>query len=363
MSLSLPGLFLDTGSVAGLTCYTAMRPDFSTQEAEQFARSLYGLESTATLLASYSDQNFRLQCNDGRHFVLKITNDREPPPALDLQVQTLRHLARHADDIPVPRVHPALDGAALLTVTSPRQRTHHMIWMVTFLSGSLLSSIDQHPPEILTTLGSFLGKLDRTLSRFSHAAMHRFMPWDLKQTGLLQANIDFIEDADRRKLAAHSMDRFSKVVLPQGSALRSSVIHNDANDNNILITSEDRRFEVAGLIDFGDMVHTYTICELAIAIAYVIMGKSNALETAGYVLNGYHHAYPVTQAETDLLFDLICTRLCMSVCMSARERRKDPDNEYLAVSELPAWTALDILSNIDPEKAKAFFRSVTKTSQ
>ena len=346
-----------------MTLGIAMKPDFSTQEAEQFARSLYGLEAIATPLASYSDQNFRLQCDDGRHFVLKITNDREPPPALDLQVQTLRHLESHADDIPVPRVHPALDGAALLTVTSPRQRTHHMTWMVSFLSGSLLSSIDKHPPDVLTTLGTFLGKLDRTLSGFSHAAMHRFMPWDLKQTGWLRPNIDFIEDADRKKLAVHSMDRFSKVVLPQGSALRSSVIHNDANDNNILITSEDGRFEIAGLIDFGDMVHTYTICELAIAIAYVILGKANVLETASYVLKGYHSAHPVTEAETDLLFDLICTRLCMSVCMSARERRKDPDNEYLAVSELPAWTALETLSNIDPEQAKAFFLSVTKTSQ
>lgn len=341
----------------------AMRPDFSTQEAEQFARSVYGLEATATPLASYGDQNFRLQCDDGRRLVLKITNDREPLSELDLQVQTLRHLARHVDDIPVPRVYPALDGAALLTVESPRQQTRHVMWMVSFLSGALLSDLDEHTPDLLGALGAILGKLDRTLSRFSHAAMHRFMPWDLKQTGLLRPNLHYITDPNRRKLATHFMDRFSQRVLPQLGSLRSSVIHNDANDNNILIASKGGQFEIAGLIDFGDMVHTYTICEPAIAIAYLIMGKEDVLETAGHVLKGFHATHPVTRAETDLLFDLICTRLCMSVCMSAWERHIDPDDAYLAVSELPAWTALETLSSIDPEQAKACFRSVTKTSQ
>lgn len=340
-----------------------MRPDFSKQEAERFASSLYGLDAVATPLASYGDQNFLLDCTDGSRLVLKISNDQTSLAALDLQVQTFRHLAHHADGLKVPQVHLARDGTALLMVESPRQHTHHVIWMVTFLPGSLLSSLDDHAPDLLTTLGIFLGNLDQALSGYAHVAMHRFMPWDLKQTGLLRPNLQFIENPDRLKLATHFMNRFSRVVLPQLGSLRSSVIHNDANDNNILVASSRGRMEITGLIDFGDMVHTYTICELAIAIAYVIMGEKDVIETAGYVLRGYHSANPVSRAEAGILFDLVCARLCMSVCMSARERRADPENEYLAVSELPAWTALNTLSSIDPEQAKAAFRSVTETSQ
>jgi Ser/Thr protein kinase RdoA (MazF antagonist) len=111
------------------------------------------------------------------------------------------------------------------------------------------------------------------------------------------------------------------------------------------------------------MVHTYTICEPAIAIAYMIMGKRDILETAGHVLQGYQAMYPLTREEIDLLFDLIGTRLCMSVCMSAMERNRDPDNTYLAVSEQPAWETLEELAHIDLEKARRVFREVTALSR
>ncbi len=93
-----------------------MRPDFSRQEAERFASSLYGLDAIATPLASYGDQNFRLGWTDGSRLVLQISNDQDSLAALDLQVQALRHLGRHANGLQVPKVHPALDGTALLMV-------------------------------------------------------------------------------------------------------------------------------------------------------------------------------------------------------------------------------------------------------
>ena len=49
--------------------------------------------------------------------------------------------------------------------------------------------------------------------------------------------------------------------------LPHSVIHNDANDYNVLI--EDGR--MSGLLDFGDLVHSATVCDLAIALAYTML--------------------------------------------------------------------------------------------
>ena len=59
--------------------------------------------------------------------------------------------------------------------------------------------------------------------------------------------------------------------------LRRSAIHNDANDHNVLVNRDGDLFArgqcVVGLIDFGDIVHSYMIGDLAVAIAYAVLGK------------------------------------------------------------------------------------------
>ena len=79
--------------------------------------------------------------------------------------------------------------------------------------------------------------------------------------------------------------QFEGEILPRLAKLRGSVIHNDANDYNLLVrgaTPWER--EVTGLLDFGDMVRTQTICELAIACAYAMLDKPDPLPAAAAVV-------------------------------------------------------------------------------
>jgi len=46
---------------------------------------------------------------------------------------------------------------------------------------------------------------------------------------------------------------------------------------------------------------------------------------------------------------LICVRLCISVTMSAWRMNLFPENEYLSVSQKPAW---DLLLKLDKEDLK-----------
>ena len=115
--------------------------------------------------------------------------------------------------------------------------------------------------------------------------MHRDLQWDLKQAGRLDGFLSYIDDRERRDLVAQFLDRFHTQVAPRFPELRTSVIHNDANDNNILV--QESGSQVKSIIDFGDMVHTYTICELAIAIAYMILDKEDLLHVARQVAKGY----------------------------------------------------------------------------
>ncbi|HET9479290.1 MAG TPA: phosphotransferase, partial [Pyrinomonadaceae bacterium] len=111
--------------------------------------------------------------------------------------------------------------------------------------------------------------------------------------------------------------------------LRKSVIHGDPNDYNVLVETE----RVVGLIDFGDAVYSYTVGDLAIAVAYVVLGKTDPFAAAAPVIEGYREEFQLTQDELDALWPLVRLRLCMSVCIAAYQQAQQPENEYLGISQ------------------------------
>ena len=115
-------------------------------------------------------------------------------------------------------------------------------------------------------------------------------------------------------------------VLPTAHSLRKSIIHNDGNDHNILIQNCDDLDRAIRIIDFGDMVYSFTVSDLAVVIAYSIFNVDDPLETAAAILEGYNDVFPLEENELDVLFLLICARLCISVCMSAYQHKINPDN-------------------------------------
>ena len=128
--------------------------------------------------------------------------------------------------------------------------------------------------------------------------------------------------------------------------MKESVIHNDTNDYNLVIDHSRLGKDRIGIIDFGDMVYSYTIGDLAITIAYAILGKSDPLYCATHIIRGYNSIIPLTDIELDVLFSLICMRLCVCVSISSYQKNLEPDNDYLKISEAPAWDMLFYLRKI-----------------
>ncbi len=80
------------------------------------------------------------------------------------------------------------------------------------------------------------------------------MPWDLTRTLELAESLKLIDDPARRGLVAGHLERFERLVVSRLDELPRSVIHNDANDHNLLVDTRDpARPRFAGVIDFGDM--------------------------------------------------------------------------------------------------------------
>ncbi|MGH9843338.1 MAG: aminotransferase class III-fold pyridoxal phosphate-dependent enzyme [Blastocatellia bacterium] len=329
-------------------------PLFTEHDAVRLAREIYGISATARSLPGEYDSNFHLVTDNSREFVLKVMHeDRERGP-IELQCQLLAHLAKRAPSLLLPRVCPSLGGETMSTIEDaggPR-----FVRMLTYVPGDPMATVNPHTPVMLRSLGRLLGEIDKTLADFSHPASHRRMKWDLAGAGWIKDYLHHIDEASRRTLVKNVLARYEMEVAPALPALRKSVIHNDANDYNVLVGGARSQRVVTSVIDFGDALHTCTVFELAIAAAYALLDKADPIAAAAEVVAGYHEAFPLEENEIALLFPLICTRLAVSVTNSAWRKTLEPDDPYIVVSGRPAWAALEKLSRIHQRFAHYAFR-------
>ena len=333
-------------------------PSFSINEAIQFANQLFNLNCIAQPLPSERDQNFLLQAEHGERFVLKIANAAEERGMLEAQNMVMGHLAKHISFCPC--VLPTASGEEITTVKSQNGKTH-FVRLVTYLPGIPLGNVKHHSNELLYDLGQKIGQLTIALDEFDHPALHRDFHWDLANgLDIIRKNVKLIQDETLREIVLELASDFNQHTIPLLPNLRQSVIHNDANDYNLIAgggnDSYTKNQGIVGLIDFGDMVHSYTVGDLAVAIAYAILGKPDPLATAAYIVRGYHAVRPLTEAELTALFGLVNMRLCMSVCIAAKQQARQPENAYLGISQGPIRETLPRLAAIHPRFAEAVFR-------
>ena len=345
-----------------MSCIVQHAPRFSEQDAVRIASELFGFDTAARLLPSERDQNFYLIAADGKSYVLKLANSTERREVLDFQNQAMMHIAgkRNIFDKSTsvaPGVFSTTGGEQIGSIQGLDGVTH-FVRLLTYLPGKPLALVRPHDVDLLASLGRFFGNIDHALQDFDHPATHRDFHWDLKNAGrIIESYLDYIKTPEHRNLVKDLLKRFQTETEPQLPDLRTGVIHNDANDYNVLVEPDGRWCNtVTGVIDFGDMVYTRTVNEIAIACAYAMLDKADPLAVAGCVISGYHQSFPLTGQELAVLFDLICMRLCMSVCHSANQSWHEPDNDYLRISEKPAWDLLVKLVNIHPRLARYSFR-------
>lgn len=306
-------------------------PEFSDAEAVALAAEYYGLEVTVRSLVSERDQNFRMQAADGRRFVLKIANAIEDPRVTDFQIQALRHIARRVRDdriaVNVPEVIPTRDGE--FSITLKRNGAEHVTRVVSFLNGEPLA--DETPsPALARNAGVCLANLGLALQGFEHPGSKQSLLWDLQQALKLRDLIRYIRNPVVAKAVDAALDDFELYATPVLSDLRAQVIHSDLNPDNMLVDPDDHD-QVAGVIDFGDMLHAPLIADAAIGCSYLKVTDGNPLALMSEFIAGYQGVMPLEQSEIDILFELIQARLAASISiLEWRLSLRGSDDPYLA---------------------------------
>ncbi|MGI0528284.1 aminotransferase class III-fold pyridoxal phosphate-dependent enzyme [Rhizobium giardinii] len=328
-------------------------PDFSIEQAKLLLAEHYGRDGSLSPLDSERDQNFKVAASDGKIYILKIVNAAEPLVESEFQTALLGHLGVHAPDLPVPHIHKTVSGASLAETTRGHG-VRHLLRLVGWVAGVPLAQASRSDAA-LESLGSLLGRFDAALKGFMHPGALRDLDWNLCNAGRSAERLHHIADVDDRALLERFLARFETKVAPRLPKLRSAVIHNDANDWNVLVESADHD-RIAGVIDFGDALYAPVIAEVAIAAAYAGLDHADPIGAAAAIARGFHAEYPLLEEEIDLLFDLIAMRLVTSVTISASRRAHTDGNPYLAISEKPAWTLLRKLDAMNPRFAAAILR-------
>src|SRR5713226_5921725 len=326
-------------------------------EAVRLAREVYGLEAAARSLPGEYDDNFHLAAHDGREFVLKVMHPAREGSFVEMQCRALQHLAKRTPHLHLPCVCETLRGEPF-TRLRLADRAQRLVWLLTYVPGTVLAEVRPHSPELLESLGRFLGERDTVLAHISHEAALRELKWDLAHAGWIRNYLTQIKDSGRRAIVERFLAQYEAEVIPSLPQLRRSVIYGDSNDYNVLVSEPwPQPRKVLSVIDFGDMHYGLTASEPAIAAAYAILGKKDALQAAAAIVAGYHGAFPLDKVELSVLYALIGARLAVSVTNSAHRKTIKPDDSYVTVSEAAAWEALARLEKIHPRFVHYTFRA------
>ncbi|MCF6242553.1 MAG: aminotransferase class III-fold pyridoxal phosphate-dependent enzyme [Bacteroidales bacterium] len=229
---------------------------------------------------------------------------------------------------------------------------NNMYRLISFLEGDLLASVS-HTKKLLTHFGKVLAETDLILQKLNLPVIKaRQYEWDILQIDLSKKYFKEIKNPADRKLVEYFYLQYNEEIRPLVPELRKSIIHADANDYNVLVKDN----KISGIIDFGDSVYSLLINELAVAAVYVMFHKENPLEAAVPLIKGYNQIIKLEEKELDILYYLIAARLCISVSQAAHEKKRKPDDEYITISEKPAWELLRKWIKINPLEAKNVFR-------
>ena len=232
----------------------------------------------------------------------------------------------------------------------------------TFIDGHVMADMRPHSPRVLHELGALLGRLNRALADFDGArpgAPASDPSWRVVDAPeVIESRLSALDERPHRRwLVRRILERYERDVAPRLAGLPEGLVHQDANENNVIVDRSLPHPKVAGLIDFGDATHTITCAEPAIAAAYASFGKDDPLAAMAQVVAGYHEHKPLEDDEFEVLFSLSLARLGASVAIAAARMRAGTASDYHLVSQKPAWDALEKLETIDSNLAAATFRS------
>lgn len=325
--------------------YLQEPPKLNKSEILDSVQEYYGLQGTLHALAGDRDQNFLLESPGGQKHVVKISSLDEAQDILEFETEMITRLSRDTNGL-IPNIISATSGSNLIALQNEKG-DDYWLRILEFLPGSLMAEINPRPDALLVNLGERMAQLGSVLGAYpDHPPPRINFEWALGQAGNIMETSLSVLDSTQRALIELTLKDFLDNER-EFLGLGSQIIHGDVNDHNVLISLDNEgEAQVSGIIDLGDAHSAPRVFDLAIAIAYGILGTADPLLSASRITQGYYATQPLLDIEIDVLMTLVCARLGQSVCIASLRRDHGDPDPYHLISETNAWKTLSILSEI-----------------
>ncbi|MDH5402985.1 MAG: aminotransferase class III-fold pyridoxal phosphate-dependent enzyme [Candidatus Heimdallarchaeota archaeon] len=329
------------------------RPNVNVIDAKNILKIHWGITGELTSLNSERDQNYKV-ITTSESYVLKIANEYEELENLENQSKSMKYLEKQETNFQHSVIITSIQGENI--VQSSIQGLVYFIRLITYIPGKTLATFQPKDKSLMKEYGRFVGELTTSLKHLSLQPVNDNFYWDLANAGtIIDKYHQFIDNQESQQLVKKYKELFELIIEPMLPNLKKSIIHNDLNDYNVIVNLIDQ-IPQFGVIDFGDMVYSSTIFELAIAVAYMSLHVIDPLLHMVLILKSYHQITPLSKEEVSIFYILVSIRLCQSVSISSYTSHIEPENNYLLISQQPAWNTLQILDRIHHEFASEFLQ-------
>ncbi len=326
----------------------------SVQQAEKIVAELFNITGKASKLPGEIDFNFKIENKNGDCYILKISRPDENFNYLDLQQKLLDFLEKSRSEILAPRAIKDKNNS-LISEFIDNHGEKRKVRLLSWINGRIWVKVNPQTHELRYSLGRHCGLITNLLQNFSHPETKRNFEWDVAESLWTKEHLHLF-NTDEKEILSYFQNKF-EATQSSYSSLRKAVVHNDANNLNIIVHSSLKNPKVKAIIDFGDAIHTQIINDLAIVCAYAIMNHEDPLEASLPIVAGYHSAFSLQEEELEHLYTAIAMRLVVTITKSALNKLIEPDNSYLIVSEKPAWQVLKKWYKIDENFTLFSFRN------
>lgn len=250
------------------TTVDAPIPRVAAGEAAALLGEHWGLGGALSELGSQQDYNLRVDA-DGQRYVLKVSNPGLPRSALEAQHAAISQLRTRLPNLAIPTPVPTPHGDEIVSATLESGRFE--VRLLEFVEGALLDGVRYLAPVTLHAIGRLLGEVTAALSDLDHPGADHRSQWDLRVTPELIAALAPRLDAPLGSTVTRADEGVADRLARRSGQLVQQICHADAHDGNIVVhRGQDGRVVPHGLIDFGDLVRTWRIADLAIATAAIV---------------------------------------------------------------------------------------------
>ncbi|XP_060878487.1 hydroxylysine kinase [Metopolophium dirhodum] len=267
---------------------------------------------------------------------------------LDAQTKLTQHLERSGIYCPIP----------VFNKYGESYRSHildnkiHAVRVYKYVKGETMNKVKINS-EMTANFGFYVGRLTSILKTFNHDGFHRSHLWALEKCPEVLKFVEVFDQEKQQQTITTVINKFQSDVLLKADYLEKSVIHEDLNMNNIIIKDN----KILGIIDVGDVVHSFTIFDFSVALCYLIMHefKDNNAKLSNVHIKNFVEAYEkqyrnLNDFEVSIIHTCICARICQSLVLGKKSSLRDLSNSYILSTQKNGWRALEELMNIEDDK-------------